>query len=73
MNKLSYIDFSKQTPVVSYTNTGTPPVKWKFFWVGIFGAGYYALTVNNRRHPKGKFKTTTQVWREYQNNFCITL
>jgi hypothetical protein len=73
MDKLNYLQFAKEVPTVSYNNAGTPPIKWKFFWTGNFGHGYYALTVNGRRHPKGKFKIVKQVWLEYLRNTCSIL
>jgi len=64
------ITFGKEKPDVIYDYVGFPPQTWKWFWTGIFGKGYYALTKANRRHPQGKFKAWEQVHKELTANRC---
>ena len=67
---MEYIQFAKDKPDVVYDYVGEAPQTWAFRWTGIFGQGYYRLTKNGRRHPKGYFKATQQIHREVNNNRC---
>jgi hypothetical protein len=74
MEKLTHIEFLRQHPKVVYElldyKLGRIDQVWEWKWTGIFGKGYYQLTKNGRRHPKGKFKVTQQVYNELQRNHC---
>jgi hypothetical protein len=71
--KLTLVEFGKINPTVVYDYVGVPPENWKFFWDGWAGLGYYKLTKNGRRNPKGYFKDWKTVHKEYINNRCIIL
>ena len=71
--KLTLVEFGKINPTVVYDYVGAPPENWKFFWDGWAGLGYYKLTKNSRRNPKGYFKDWRTVHKEYINNRCIIL
>lgn len=67
------IEFIKSTPPVIYEYLGSKGYeeqRWEFRWTGIFGKGYYQLTKNGRRHPKGNFRVTEQIWRGVYNGHC---
>jgi hypothetical protein len=70
-----YLDFLRLKPNLQfvYVNPkGGEDIKerWTFFPTGIFGHGYYKLTKNGRRHPKGSFKTSMQIYRELKAGKC---
>jgi len=71
--KLTLVEFGKINPTVVYDHVGVPPENWKFFCDGWAGLGYYKLTINGRRNPKGYFKDWKTVHKEYINNRCIIL
>lgn len=67
------VDFLKATPNVVYVlvgDKGDINQVWSFRWDGIFGKGYYQLTANGRRHPKGNFRTCTQIYSDLQRIRC---
>ncbi|HUU87720.1 MAG TPA: hypothetical protein VMX17_08215 [Candidatus Glassbacteria bacterium] len=69
-----YIDFLKEHPKVVYElldyKLGWIDQFWEWKWTGIFGKGYYQLTKNGRRHPKGNFKVTQQIYNEMVRKRC---
>jgi hypothetical protein len=73
METPKYIDFLKEHPKVVYEYVGEKgdiQHFWEWKWTGIFGKGYYQLTKNGRRHPKGNFKVTQQVFNELVRKRC---
>jgi len=74
MEKLTHIEFLKQHPKVVYElldyKLGYINQVWEWKWTGIFGKGYYQLTKNGRRHPKGNFKVIEQMYYEYRDGDC---
>ena len=69
--KLTLVEFGKINPTVVYDHVGVPPEKWKFFWDGWAGLGYYKLDRIGRRNRKGYFKSWRQIHIDYMNNRCI--
>lgn len=70
---MKLIEFLKAKPKVAYEYVslkGDEIQNWEFRWTGIFGKGYYQLTKNGRRHPKGSFKVMEQVFRELERGYC---
>ena len=72
--EITQIEFTKKLPPVVYElydhNGKDLDVVWEFRWNGIFGKGYYQLTKNGRRHPKGNFKVIEQIYRELKQGYC---
>lgn len=67
------LEFHKTLPPVIYEYLGEKGYieqRWEFRWTGIFGKGYYQLTKNGRKHPKGNFKVIEQVYREAYHGDC---
>jgi hypothetical protein len=71
MEKLNYLEFAKLVdPSVIY-NQRYAQITFKHFVSGFWGAGFYQLTANGRKHPQRKFKSTKAVWNDYQKNKCV--
>lgn len=74
METLTQIEFLRQVPKVVYEfldyKLGYVDENWEFRWGGIFGKGYYRMTKNGRRHPKGHFKIIEQIYCDYKKNNC---